>query len=177
MKPFSKDTEKRKQKDSFYTSAEDELESISSEIQEMFKSICFIEMLEEIRRDKFRVNNWFVYNFIVDTPIHEDLENQKSDLSSSKITRQKQENSKEDISSFDVIKGKDEVTVTVEMPDIREEDITLRVTKDTMKIMPDHPAGKYHKIINLPCEVKPRTLTFTYRNGILDIILKRGEKE
>ena len=177
MKASDRDSDRQKQKNSFDIFAEDKVESLSSEIQNMFESLRLIEMLEKIRRDNFRVNNWFEYNFIINTPTLEELENQKSDLYSSKLTQQTNEHLKENISSFDIIRSKDEVTITLEMPDIKEKDIEFRVTKDTIEIIPDHPEGKYHKIINLPCDVKPRTLTFTYRNGILDIIIQRGEKE
>ena len=175
MKISGKNSNKQKNSCDIFT--DDEVEYISNEIQKMFESFRFIELLEKIRRDDFRVNNWYEYNFIINTPTLEELENQKSGLYSSKITPQTNDHPKEDTSSFDIIKSKDEVAITVEMPDIKEEDADLRVTKDTIEIMPDHPKGKYHKIINLPCDIKPRTLTFTYRNGILDIILKRGEKE
>lgn len=175
MKESRKNSNKQKNSRDRFT--DDEVEYVSSEIQKMFESFHFIEMLEKIRRDTFRVNNWFEYNFIINTPTLEEFENQKSDLYSSKITQQTNEGIKEDTPAFDIIKSKDEVTITIEMPDVKEEDIDIRVTKDTIEIIPDHPAGKYHKIINLPCNVKTRMLTFTYRNGILDIILKRGEKE
>ena len=166
-----------KQKNSRDISTDDEVEDISNEIQKMFASFRFIELLEKTRQDNLRMNDWFAYNFIINIPTLEELENQKSDLYSSKLTQQTNEHLKENISSFDIIRSKDEVTITLEMPDIKEKDIEFRVTKDTIEIIPDHPEGKYHKIINLPCDVKPRTLTFTYRNGILDIIIQRGEKE
>ena len=67
MKPFDKDTDKRKQKDSFDISAEDEFKRTSGEIQEMFKNFRFIEMLEEIRRDVFRTNKCFINNFDINT--------------------------------------------------------------------------------------------------------------
>ncbi len=51
------------------------------------------------------------------------------------------------------------------------------IAKDIMEILPGHPAGKYHKIINLPCDVEPRTLTFTYGNGMLGAVLHREEKK
>jgi len=139
----------------------------------MFESFHFIELLEKIRKDNVRVNNCFAYNFIINTPPIKEFENQKSDLYSSKITQQNNEDIKEDTSPVDIIKSKDEVAITIEMPDIKEADIGFRVTKDAIEIIPDHPAGKYHKIINLPCDVKPKTDVFTYRNGILDVILQR----
>ena len=133
-------------------------------------------MLEEIRQNEFRTNSWFAYNSIIRNPEIEEPTSQKFDSYTPKITQKTNEDLKEDTSSFDIIKTKNEVTITIEMPDIKDEDIDFKVTKDTIEIIPDHPAGKYHKIISLPCNVRPRTLTFTYRNGVLDIILQRGKK-
>jgi len=177
MKASDRDSDRRKQKDSFDISTEDEFGRISSEIQEMFESFRFIEMLEEIRRNEFRANNWFAYNFIIKTPTLKEPMSQKFDLYPAKITQKTAKKSKEDRSSYDVIKGDNEVTITIDMPDTKKEEIDLRITKDTIELMPNNPKGKYHRLINLPCNVKSKTATFTYRNGILDIVIMREKEE
>jgi len=177
MEPFDKDTDKRKQKDLFGLSAEDEFGKISSEIQEMFESFRFIEMLEEIRRDGFRANKWFINNFDINTRSFEKPKIQESNSRLLKITQEAPIESKEDKSTFDIVKGDNEVAITLEIPWVEKEDIDLRVARGSIEITTTKPMGEYYRLINLPCDVKSRTLTFTYRNGILDIILKRGEKE
>jgi HSP20 family protein len=134
-------------------------------------------MLEEVRRNEFRANNWFAYNFIINTSPVEESMRQKFESYPLKITQKTTKKSKEDRSSFDIIKGDNEVTITIDVPDTKKENIDLRITKDTIEIMPNNPEGKYHKLINLPCNVKSKTATFTYRNGILDIIIKREKEE
>lgn len=166
-----------KQKNLCGVFAGDEVEDISRVIQKMFENFHFIEILEAMRRDKFRVNNWFAYHFITNTLLLKELGNQKSNLYSSKITQKANEHFKEDTSPFDIIESDGEVAITIEMPDVKREDIYIGVAKDIMEIMPGHPGGKYHKIINFPCDVEPRTLTFTYINGILDIVLQREVKK
>ena len=173
MKAFDRNFDKRKQKNSFDIFAEDKVDSLSSEIQNMFESFRLIEMLEEIRRDQFKANNWFAYNFIIKTlPVEEPISH-KFETYPLKITQKTTKKSKEDRSSFDIIKGNNEVTITIDMPDTKKENIGLMVTKDTIEIMSNNPEGRYHRLINLPCNVKSKTATFTYRNGILDIIIKR----
>jgi len=176
MKASDKNSDRQKQKDSFDISTEDKFERISSEIQEMFESFRFMEMLEEIRRNEFRANNWFAYNFIIKTPTLEEPMSQKFDLYPAKITQKTAKKSKEDRSSYDVIKGNNKVTITIDMPDTKKEEIDLRITKDTMELMPNNPAGKYHRLINLPCNVKSKTAKATYRNGILDIIIEKENR-
>ena len=102
---------------------------------------------------------------------------QKFDLYPAKIIQKTAKKSKEDKSSYDVIKGDNEVTITIDIPDTKKEEIDLGITKDTIELMPNNPEGKYHRLINLPCNVKSKTATFTYRNGILDIIIMREKEE
>jgi len=77
----------------------------------------------------------------------------------------------------DIIEGDDDVAVTVEIPGVEKEDIDLNVTKDTLEIRVDTPQRKYHKIVDLPCDVVPKTTKATYKNGVLDIVIKRKEKK
>lgn len=177
MKASDRNSDRRKQKNSFDIFAEDKVESLSSEIQNIFESFRLIEMLEEIRRNEFRANNWFAYNFITRSlPVEEPI-SQKFETYPLKITQKTTKKSKEDRLSFDIITDDNEVTITIDMPDTKKENIDLRITKDTIEIMPNNPEGKYHRLINLPCNVKSKTATFTYRNGILDIIIKREKEE
>lgn len=77
----------------------------------------------------------------------------------------------------DVIEGDEEVSVTVEIPGVEKEDIDLNVNTDSLEIKVDTPQRKYHKIVNLPCDVIPKTTKATYKNGVLDIVIKRKEKK
>jgi HSP20 family molecular chaperone IbpA len=173
MKKSDRNSDKRKQKNSFDIFADDKVEGLSSDIQNMFESLRLIEMLEEIRRNEFRANNWFAYNFIIKTSPIEESMTQKFESCPLKNTKE----SKEDRPSYDIITDDNEVTITIAMPDTKKENIGLWITKDTIEIMPNNPEGKYHRLINLPCNVKSKTATFTYRNGILDIIIQREKEE
>jgi len=77
----------------------------------------------------------------------------------------------------DIIEGDLDVAVTVEMPGIEKEDIDLNVTKDALEINVDNPKRKYHKKLDLPCDVIPKTTKATYKNGVLDVVIKRKEKK
>lgn len=77
----------------------------------------------------------------------------------------------------DIIEGDNDVAVTVEMPGVEKENIDLNITKDGIEIKVDTPKRKYHKHLELPCDVKPNTTKATYKNGILDIVIKRKEKK
>jgi len=77
----------------------------------------------------------------------------------------------------DIIEGDDDVAVTVEIPGVEKEDIDLNVTNDTLEITVDNPKRKYRKRLDLPCDVLPKTTKATYKNGVLDVVIKRKEKK
>lgn len=77
----------------------------------------------------------------------------------------------------DIIEGDEDVAITVELPGVEREDIDLNATNESIEIKVDTPQRKYHKKLALPCDVIPKTTKATYKNGILDIVLKRREKK
>jgi len=77
----------------------------------------------------------------------------------------------------DIIEGENDVAITVEIPGVEREDINLVATEDTLDIKVDSPKRKYHKRIDLPCNVKTKSTKATYKNGILDIVLDKKEKK
>ena len=77
----------------------------------------------------------------------------------------------------DIIEGENDVAITVEIPGVEKEDIDLVATEDTLEIKVDSPKRKYHKRIDLPCNVKTKSTKATYKNGILDIVLDKKEKK
>lgn len=77
----------------------------------------------------------------------------------------------------DIIEGEDDVSVTVEIPGVEKNDVDLNVKKETLEIRVDSPKRKYHKRLELPCDVQPKTTKATYKNGILDVVIKRKEKK
>ncbi|MEM0493342.1 MAG: archaeal heat shock protein Hsp20 [Candidatus Thermoplasmatota archaeon] len=76
----------------------------------------------------------------------------------------------------EVIEGDEEVTVTIELPGVNKEDIDLRVTNRSLEIKVDTNQRKYHKKLDFNCDIIPNTTKATYKNGILDVTVKRKEK-
>jgi len=76
----------------------------------------------------------------------------------------------------DIIENHNNVAITVEVPGVEKEDIDLDVKEEKLEIKVNRPGRKYHKIIDLPCNVKPKTTKATYKNGILDIEIEKKEK-
>jgi HSP20 family protein len=77
----------------------------------------------------------------------------------------------------DVIEGDASIAVTLEIPEVEKDDIDLNITEEKLEITVDAAQRKYHKTINLPGKVKPKSTKATYKNGILDICLDKKDKK
>jgi len=73
----------------------------------------------------------------------------------------------------DVFDEKGEVVVMAEMPGIREEGISVDLKGDILAIKGANRHRNYYKEILLPSKVKPETLTSIYKNGILEVRIKK----
>jgi len=69
----------------------------------------------------------------------------------------------------DVFDEKEEIQVYAEMPGVNEEDIKVDIKGDILDISAAGKNRKYRKEILLPVQVKKETLSYTYKNGILEI--------
>ncbi len=77
----------------------------------------------------------------------------------------------------DVIEREDTVSITVELPGVEKEEIDLRTTPTTVAIKVDNPQRRYYKEVDLPVAVDPDSIKATFKNGVLDIMLRKGERD
>jgi HSP20 family protein len=77
----------------------------------------------------------------------------------------------------DVITTDGEVQVIVELPGVSKEDINLRGTEESMTLSVDTPRRKYYKKLEVPVKVDPKTAKSKYVNGVLEVTIKKMEKE
>ena len=75
----------------------------------------------------------------------------------------------------DVFEEENHVRVTAELPDVKENEIDLKIENNTLTITADTPARKYYKQVELPTTVKKDTFESNYRNGILEVKLKKAK--
>jgi len=73
----------------------------------------------------------------------------------------------------DVFDEKEEVRVYAEIPGVNEEDIKLDLKGDILDILAKSGDKKYHKEILLPVKVKSETLVSSYKNGILEVKIRK----
>lgn len=73
----------------------------------------------------------------------------------------------------DVFDEKEGMKVYAEMPGVNREDIKLDLKEDILDISAQTGEKKYHKEVLLPAKVKKETLESSYRNGILEVKIKK----
>jgi len=77
----------------------------------------------------------------------------------------------------DIIEGDHNVSVTIELPGVEKDDVGLTTTESTLTVDVDTPQRRYHKVVDLPCKIIPDTTKATCKNGVLDVVIKKAEKE
>ncbi|MHC1586510.1 MAG: archaeal heat shock protein Hsp20 [Candidatus Hecatellaceae archaeon] len=73
----------------------------------------------------------------------------------------------------DIMEDADTVKVIAEVPGVEKNDIQLYATERTLTIKVETPNRKYYKEVDLPAEVDPKSAKSTYKNGVLEVILKK----
>ncbi|NVM52388.1 MAG: Hsp20/alpha crystallin family protein [Candidatus Helarchaeota archaeon] len=73
----------------------------------------------------------------------------------------------------DIIEEDTEIIVIAEIPGVIKSDINLNTTETMLTLSVDTPKRKYFKEILFPYEVDPNSVKAHYKNGILEIKLKK----
>jgi len=76
---------------------------------------------------------------------------------------------------IDIIEEKEDVVIVAELPGVEKEDISLHATEDQLTISVDNPNRRYHKEMPLPTKVDHRSARASYKNGVLEVRLRKLE--
>jgi len=177
MDPFDRDKNRKRRKNPFDFMDDEDFERIFDEMQRMFEGSDFKEMIEDMFRSGFDPNKRFVHGFSLNVgpdgkPKFQEFGNRpiKTPTGEPMLSDEREP-------LTDIIEGDEDVAITVEIPGVEKEDIDLNVTDNNLEITVDNPERKYHKRVDIPCDVKPKTTKATYKNGVLDVVVKRMEKK
>ncbi len=93
----------------------------------------------------------------------------------------------------DVWEKEDEVIAVIELPGVDKEDIDLNVTPKTLEVRAEKKEEKkekekgtyfeeraykgYYLTLSLPAEVDPNEVKATYKNGVLEVRMKKAKQE
>ncbi|MDI6859722.1 MAG: Hsp20/alpha crystallin family protein [Methanocellales archaeon] len=78
---------------------------------------------------------------------------------------------------IDVFESEDEVHVVAEMPGVEKEDIKLDATETSLEIHAKTESREYSEHVDLPVSVDPDRAKASYKNGVLEVTLKRTKPE
>jgi len=73
----------------------------------------------------------------------------------------------------DIFDEKDHILVVAELPGVEEGDIKTEVKGDILNISTQKEKKKYQKEVLLPSRVEAKPISSTYKNGILELKLKK----
>ena len=76
----------------------------------------------------------------------------------------------------DVIDEEDQIIVLAELPGVDKEEIQLYVDEHMLTIKVDTPERGYHKELDLPSEIDASSSRSTYKNGVLETVLKKKKR-
>jgi HSP20 family molecular chaperone IbpA len=76
----------------------------------------------------------------------------------------------------DMFEEEDCLRVMVELPGVEENEINLKAEENTLTISTDTSARTYYKKVELPTSVKKEVFESSYRNGILEVKLRKMKK-
>jgi HSP20 family protein len=79
------------------------------------------------------------------------------------------------VPEVEVVERDDEVWVVADLPGAQKEGIDVKVTERTVTIKAQD-GRKYYGEVELPAEVVPESAKATYKNGVLEVRLKKKEK-
>jgi HSP20 family protein len=76
----------------------------------------------------------------------------------------------------DVFDESEGTHIVAEMPGVQEKDINLEIKGDIVNISAEGENRKYQKEVLLSQQAKPEDMTWTYKNGILEIKIAKSDQ-
>ena len=78
---------------------------------------------------------------------------------------------------IDILEEKDDIIVVADFAGFKRENLRVKVKNQRLLLSAEAPERKYYKSLNLPKRVIPESLRTRYKNGVLEIRLKKETKE
>jgi len=136
------------------------------------------EMMEEMMNQAFETSSEkertlrpYVYGFSMSIgpdgkPVIREFGNVQSSRSGPRVREEREP-------LVDVMEEERDVVIVAELPGVEKDDINLQTTKDNLTISVDTSQRKYHKELELPAKVDPKSARASYKNGVLEVRLRK----
>jgi len=77
----------------------------------------------------------------------------------------------------DILEEENEIIIIAEFAGFRKENLRIHVRNQQLILSAEALDRKYHKSLNLPRRVIPSNIQTTYKNGVLEVRLKKAIEE
>ena len=77
---------------------------------------------------------------------------------------------------IDLIEEAETLVVLAALPGVKKDEIDLCVTEDCLTVSVDTADFEWYNKLNLPTRVKPKSARASYKNGVLEVRIKKLEK-
>jgi HSP20 family protein len=78
---------------------------------------------------------------------------------------------------IDILEDDNDICIVAEFAGFKREDLRIDLKEQRLTLSAETLDRKYHKSLNLPGRVIPSTICTTYKNGVLEIRLKKAVNE
>ena len=78
---------------------------------------------------------------------------------------------------IDILEDKDDIVIVADFAGFKRENLRIRMKNQKLVLSAESAERKYYKSLNLPKRVVPKTLRTRYKNGVLEIRLRKEVKE
>ncbi len=164
----------------FNQSPQDIFDLFEEQVKQMQQEMnAFNQHNNQQSGNKPRIYGWSYYIGPDGKPHYQEFSNTDTEPTMPGISNQKTpELSTEKTEPFiDVIDGKKEIYITVELPGVDKENINVELNKDTLTLDVKDPERGFTKEVDLPAEVTKKPVEAKYNNGILSITLKKRKQK
>ena len=165
---------KKRRRDPWFSDVFDEFDRIEHMMDEMMRQA--FEPSSSKRDKRITKRGPYVYGFSMTTgpdgkPIIKEFGNLKPKHQPSKAQIREIKEEKEPL--IDVLEEPKTITIVAQLPGIEKEDIDVDVTETQTTISVDTQEQSYHKKLQLPAIVDPKSAKTSYKNGVLQIKLQK----
>jgi len=76
----------------------------------------------------------------------------------------------------DIITTDKEVKIVVELPGVNKENIKVKAYEGSAEVVAETQDRKYRRVVDIPADTDAESVKSTFKNGLLEIALKRKDK-
>jgi len=74
----------------------------------------------------------------------------------------------------DIIESEDQLTVIMELPGVDKSEIKVSASDRLLELRVDRPAKRFSRQLELPCDILADSAQASYKNGVLQIVMRRA---